>query len=138
MNCSKCNHPGVTEETRRRTLRCADLRDKKPKRRNKMPDLQTTTTGQPQVGTTDLLAVGDIAELTFCRSSQGHIELEMRSNLGAVKVRFDDDSFARLMFGQAHVGATVVRHFPSRRPMAPANDKAEALSLSEVDPPAAG
>lgn len=86
-----------------------------------MPDLKTTAIGQPRVGTTDLLAVGDIAELTFCRSSQGHIELEMRSNLGAVKVRLDDDSFARLMFGQAHVGAMVVRYLPNRRPTAPAN-----------------
>ena len=33
------------------------MRDKQPKRRNKMPDLQTTTTGRPQVGTSDLLAV---------------------------------------------------------------------------------
>lgn len=82
---------------------------------------ENETGGQPQVGSDAGLAVGDGAELTICRSSQGHIELEMRTKLGAIKVRLTEENYCRLMFGQAHVSAEVVRYLPKRRNMETAN-----------------
>lgn len=60
------------------------------------------------------LSVGDEAQLTFSRSSQGNIVLEIRTNLGAIKVRLTETNYAAMMFGQAHVPGEVIGYLPKR------------------------
>jgi len=62
----------------------------------------------------NLFAVGDGADLTLTRSSQGRIELEIRTKHGSLKLALTEADFACLMFGQAHVSTLVTRYLPKR------------------------
>ncbi len=73
-----------------------------------------TTTPPSEVGTSALFAVGDGADLTLTRSSQGRIELEVRTKHGSVKLGLTEADFASLLFGQAHVSTLVTRYLPKR------------------------
>lgn len=72
------------------------------------------TTPPSEVGTSALFAVGDGADLTLTRSSQGRIELEVRTKHGALKLGLTEADFASLLFGQAHVSTLVTRYLPKR------------------------
>jgi hypothetical protein len=96
--------------------------------------MNNTTNAQERLSPAGLLAVGDAAELTFTRSSQGHIEIEIRTKLGLVKVRVTESNYASLMFGQAHVPGEVVRYLPTRGVVGSANDQAHSQKGRERGP----
>ena len=73
----------------------------------------------------DLFAVGDGADLTLTRSSQGRIELEIRTKHGSLKLGLTEADFACLMFGQAHVSTLVTRYLPKRVTLADSANRPE-------------
>lgn len=64
------------------------------------------------------------ANVSLHRSAQGLIHLEVRlSQVGLVELELTQDSFVRLMFGEAAIGAEVTRHIQKRRPVHSENTK---------------
>lgn len=77
--------------------------------------MTTPTTATPsEVCASTLFAVGDKADLTLTRSSQGRIELEVRTKHGSLKFGLTEADFTDLLFGQAHIATSVTRYLPKR------------------------
>ncbi len=89
-------------------------------------DIQPTTgspTRLPASAGSPLELLKTLANVSLHRSAQGLIHLEVRlSQVGLVEMELTQDSFVRLMFGEAAIQAEVTRHIQRRRPVHSENE----------------